>query len=304
VNGRIVTMVLVGVLALSAGATRALAFEESFVDVDNDGLWSDGDLPLAPFLDPEGYGFDARFPQPGWVPRTHPVGIVVQGRTYFTGEFVDVTATGNIIVRGDVQAKGRDCRVTLETLGGDITIEPNTRVKGSSDFVFEALFGGDIFVGAGATLQTKGEQSELGLKADGELVVESGTQIKIGGYYPWITLRGADGVHLRPGVRIQGSSHSQIDVLSDADLDLIDVYLKAGYLRIQAQTSLRHPEAKRIHVVDSVLSQTYRNGDFRMWAQPALGTTQYADDAIVLERSIVLTKEDLPLFLPEPTIVQ
>jgi len=301
VNGRIVTMVLAGVLAL--GAAPSLATDQAFIDVDNDGVWSSGDLELAPFLDPDYAYFDVRFAEPGWQPRTHPVGIVLQGNTYFTAEDTELTATGNVVVRGYVQAKGRERWVTLESMGGDIVVEPGARVKGSGNFIMEALYGGDIHVGAGANLQTKGEQAELGFRADGNLYVESGVQMKIGGYYPWITLRGFDGVFLRPGVRVQGSSHSQIDLLADADLDLVDVYLKSGYIRIHAQASTRHPEAKRIHVVDSVIMQTYRNGDFRMWAQPALGTTQYANDAIVLERSIVTTKEDLPLFLPEPVII-
>lgn len=298
-NGRIVTMVLAGMLAVSA---PALAYDQAFIDVDNDGVWSDGDEPLQPYLDPDGSGFDARFPQAGWTPKTRPVGIVLQGKTYFTAEDTELTATGNVIVRGIVQTKGPERWVNIETLGGDITIEPKTRVKGTGDFVFEALYGGDIHVGAGAQLQSKGEQTELGFRADGTLTLETRVQMKIGGYYPWITLRGAGGVFLDAGVRIQGSNHSQIDVLSDEDLDLIDVYLKAGYLRIQAQTSALSPQAKRIHVVDSFLAQTYKNGDFRMWAQPTLGTTRYAPDAILIERSIVVTKEDLPLYLPEPTV--
>lgn len=304
--GRVVTMVLVGTLALGGVASQALSqtapYDQSFIDADNDGVWSQGDEPLQPYLDADGSGFDARFPQAGWSPKTRPVGIVLQGKTYFTAEDTELTATGNVIVRGIVQTKGPERWVTIETMGGDITIEPKARIKGTGDFVFEALYGGNIYVGEGASLQSKGEQTELGFRADGALYLDSGVQMKIGGYYPWITLRGADGVFLAPGVRIQGSNHSQIDILTDADLDLFDVYLKAGYLRIQAQASLLSPAAKRIHVADSFLAQTYRNGDFRMWAQPALGTTRYAEDAILIERSVVLTKEDLPLYLPEPTI--
>jgi hypothetical protein len=299
-SGRIAVWLMVGALVTAGAASRALALDESFVDVDNDGVWSNGDLPLAPFLDPDGYGFDARTAQPGWQPRTHPVGVVVQGQTTFTGEITDITATGNIIVRGDVKAKGRDRWVKLQTVGGDITIEPGTRVRGSGDVDFQALDGGSITVGANARLQTKGDQAELAFEADHDLTVESGAQLKIGGGYPWISLHAHDALRLQPGVSVRGSSHCALDLLSDTDLDLIDVYAKLGYLRIEAYSTDRHPEARRIHIADSVLSQTYRNGDFRLVAHPALGTTRYATDAVVIERSLVLTKEDLPLFLPEP----
>lgn len=299
---RRITALMLGLALVVGLAPAGHAFDESFVDVDNDGTWTAGDLPLADFLGPDSIGFDATTAQPGWKPVGHPVGIVLQGKTYITNWYVVLQATGDIHVRGRFQVKARDSVVTLRSLGGDVLVEDRASVKGSGELDLHAP-AGDVRIGERAKLANKGSLADLRLDAGNELFIASGASLRAqGGSYPAVSLWATEKLTIEPGVRLQGGSHATVAMTASTDIELTDVTIRAGYVRFEAYTDAAHPDAKRVVVRDSSIAQTYRNGSLRIIARPDERTFEYAPEAILFENTSLRLKTEEPLYIPDPVI--
>lgn len=294
---------LIGFALVGGVAPRAFAFTESFVDVDNDGTWSAGDLPLSQFLGPNSFGFNALVAQPGWQPRSHPVGLVIQGPLVLTNWYLDFQVTGDIRFRGKLESKAADAVIAFRSLGGNVYVEPGAVVVGSGQMELTAITG-NLRVGKKALLTNKGSHADLDLDAGNELYIETGAVLSTSGNdYPSVSLWGNEKLTLEPGVKFSGGSHATISMTSMTDIFLDKVSITSGYIRIEAYSDAAHPAAKRIRVTDSTLSQTYKNGDFRMIATPNRNTLVYAPEAIVIENTTLKLKTGTgPLFIPNPII--
>jgi len=291
-----------GVVPLaSAKKTAATTTGTSFVDVDNNGVWSSGDLPLAQFLGPNSYGFNALVAQPGWTPRTRPVGLVLEGPLVLTNWYLDFQVTGDIRFRGKLESKAADAVIAFRSLGGNVYVEPSAVIVGSGQMEISALTG-NLRVGKKAQLSNKGSQADLDLDAGNELYIETGAVLSTAGNdYPMVSVWGTEKLTLEPGVKFSGGSHATIALTSLADITLDKVSITSGYIRIEAHADAAHPTAKRILVKNSTFSQTYKNGDFRMIARPDERTLRYAPDAIVIEKSTLKLKTGTgPLYIPDP----
>jgi len=294
---------LLGLALLGGFASSASAQTGSFVDVDNNGVWSTGDLPLSQFLGPSSFGFNALVAQPGWKPQTRPVGLVIQGPLVLTNWYLDFQVTGDIRFRGKLESKAADAVIAFRSIGGNVYVEPGAVIVGSGQMEIGAITG-NLRVGKKAQLTNKGSQADLDLDAGNELYVETGAVLGTSGNdYPTVSLWGNEKLTLEPGVKFTGGSHATIALTSLADIALDKVSITSGYIRIEAYADAAHPTAKRIVVKNSTLSQTYKNGDFRMLARPDVRTLRYAPDAIVIEKTTLKLKTGTgPLFIPEPII--
>lgn len=291
-----------GILMLGAlPQAHAQGTTDSFVDVDNNGVWSQGDLPLAQFLGPDSFGFNCLQPQKGWTPRTHPVGLVVQGRPLLlSNDFNHFLMTGNIKVMTDVKVVRRDLSVSFLTLNGDVTIGAGVKVNAAGDIDFTAA-AGSVTVGAKSSFSTKGEFYAVTLDAARALTLDADVSASLTGGYNSIVLRARNTLSVAPGFSMKGPAHGIIDIMAASDITLTDVDLKAGYIRVEAYTDALHPQSKRVRIVDSSLNQTYRNGDFRLIANTDM-VGRYASQALILERTKIKTKDPLALYIPDPVV--
>lgn len=298
--------VLVG-LSLFGGfqseSSAATAFTGSFVDVDNDGIYGARDIPLSTFLGAGSYGFNASTVQPGWRPQTGPVGLVIQGTTTFTQWYLDFQVTGDIRIRGTLASKAVDAVIAFRTLNGNIYIEPKASLTGSGQLELSAVKG-NLRIGAGAKLTNKGSMADLDLDAGNELYVETGAVLSAqGNDYPTVSLWGNEKLTIEPKVTFSGPAHATIALTSLNDVTLDKVSITSGYVRIEAYADATHPAAKRVYIKNSTISQTYKNGDFRILARPDVRNLRYAPDAIVLEKTSLKLKTGTgPLYMPEPVV--
>lgn len=294
------TLVLFG----SVPAVRAQAAPDAFIDVDNDGNWTAGDLPLSNFLGAGSIGFNVYQPQPGWKPVTRPVGLVVRNPLTLDADFVQqFILTGNIRILASIKVTKADTFVSFTTMGGDITIAPKVAIAGNGDVDFQAFNGGDITLGEGSTYTTRGEFSTVGFDADGAMSVGSKVAFKLSGNgYNAISVHARDALTFGTGVTSAIPGHGYFDIMCSCDITLQKANLKSGYIRLEAYSSPRHPEAKHVRVVDSSLSQTYKNGDFRVIASADLRSLRYAPDAVIFENAKISAKSKTPLYLPDPIV--
>lgn len=299
-------LAMMAALHLFGAAPEASAQDTpgAFIDVDNDGSWTAGDLPLSDFLGPDSTGFNAFAAQPGWKPVSRPVGLVVSAPLVLRNGFVQqFILSGDIRILANIKVLKSDTFVSFTTVGGDITIGPRVKVAGKGDVDFQTFDGGDITLGASSAYSTRGEFNTVGFDADGTLDVGENIGFRLSGAgYNTAVLHARDAMTIAPGLKTRIASHGYFDLLCACDLTLPEAALKAGYIRIEGYASDRHPAAKRVHIVDSVLNQGYNNGDFRIIAAADRNTGRYAPEALVLERTQIRTRSIQPLYLPEPII--
>jgi hypothetical protein len=294
------TLGLLGVVVKASAQTAPPAF----IDVDNDGNWTAGDLPLANFIGPDSVGFNAYAAQPGWKPQSRPVGLVVRAPITLSGDFVQqFIMTGNIKILANVKVAHADTFVSFATTGGDITIGPKVVVAGNGDITFQTFNGGDITLGDGSSYSTRGEFNSVGFDADGSMAIGSKVAFKLSGNsYNAVNVNARDALTVGTGLTSSIPGHGYFDFLCSCDFTLQKANLKSGYIRMEAYSTDRHPQAKHIRIVDSSLNQTYKNGDFRIIAGPDTRTSRYAVDGIVLENSKISEASYSPLLLPDPIV--
>jgi hypothetical protein len=299
--------VLLLLLAL-APAAHALVPADGFVDVDRNGVFSPGDVPLSHFATPLGIYFNELQAGPGWTPRNHPVDVVLArpitlpGPDAPAGE-VDVTllVRGNVRIAGNLTIRRPESRVYVATLEGLIRIAPGVRVEGNGDVDLRAYgpFGG-VVVGAGARLSTQDDASTLSVH--GLLVaVERDAQFVLsGGGYNHVYLN-AGMLVMGPNVGFTTGGRGSVALVSGSNLGLTRLSVRAGYVHIEAYSDQSSPAAKRVRIEDSTLTQTYVHGDYRVLAAADARTGKFAPNAIVLARTKVSTKRS-PLYVPDPVI--
>jgi hypothetical protein len=289
------------------GSVQAVTAQEApaaFIDVDNDGNWTGGDIPLSNFLGENSIGFNVYQAQPGWKPVTRPVGLVVRSPITLDADFVQqFILTGNIRILASIKVAQPDTFVSFTTMGGDITIAPKVVITGNGDVDFQAFNGGDVTLGEGSIYSTRGSFSTVGFDADGAMTIGPKVQFKLSGNnYNAINVNARDALTIAPGLTSSIPGHGYLDILCSCDITLQKANLKSGYIRLETYSTTRHPEAKRVRISDSTLNQTYGNGDFRIIAAADMRTLRYAPDALIIERSKISHRDKLPFYLPDPII--
>jgi hypothetical protein len=295
------------VLALCAATmpARAQTAPAAFVDLGDDGVYDPGDIPLDQFLAPDSIGFNQWVAQGAYKPTGRPVGVVIQSRWLVgTGVYHQIVVSGHIRVHGDIVATRDETSVAFTTLGGDVDIAPRVKLSGRGDLSFQTLQGGRITVGDGVQLGTRGETATALLDSSGPLTLGTGVRGTLqGGGYADIMLLARNGITVGDGLAVKAPNHGGFHIIVNGDLDLTNASIRAGYIDLEAVSDAAHPLGAHVHLADSSLLQSYRNGDFRILAGVNQRTRTFAPDAILLDHTSVRTKDGLPLYVPDPLIV-
>jgi hypothetical protein len=229
-------LVLVPVTAaLSADAVAP------FADVDNDGVFGPNDVALTDLL------ADGRFntaeAETGWTPPAGRVSIVVPaGARRFApkGGVLLLAASGDVTVNADLSNPVRDGAILLVATG-NLHVAADVRISGG-DFV-KLVADGDITVGDGATLSTKGRDFEDRLSVVsrlGNITVGQKATLAGGGLCQVATADDTGGqITVGPKTRIAGSGNLQ--VTSGLDLMLDGASISAPSILLGSHASVHSP---------------------------------------------------------------
>jgi hypothetical protein len=161
-------------LGLAFGPHTAAADVGPFADLDNDGQFTPGDVPISSLLADGRFSTDEA--EGAYRPPVGPVGIVIPAGskkiTTKTGNLV-LIASGDLTVDADLNAAGTDSIVLLVSTGGKITVAPGVHITGGMFVKLSAA--GDVTVGDGSVFQTRGH--DVG---DVLAIVSTGGSIDIG----------------------------------------------------------------------------------------------------------------------------
>ena len=272
----------------AAPASSTTSWGTSYVDVDNDGVRDSGEPALSSVITPN-LGFYSWQSGPNWTAKTGPVGLVLEGPiTLNTAEWLNFGVRGDITLKGSLIAKKPDTNVRFLTIGtdNDITLAPYSVIKGNGDVNFQSVTNtnepaGVLRVGEGSLLEAKGEFQGIELRAD-TVNVASGVKFAVkGGGYNDVWIRSNE-LNVAEGVVFTGSSHGGIHIVVRGDLTLSKVIMKAGYIFITAWADQSEGDPpRRLKILNSMLTQTYRNGHLELEAYPG-ANGQFASNALDL----------------------
>lgn len=298
-------LVAASLLLVPCGLVRAVTLPDtSFVDLDNDGVRGPNDLPLSAFTGPGQTGFNQFTAGPGYKPNGRPVGIVLEGNVVLGNETGDLQlffVTGNVTVRGNVTVKSSDTLIWFTTIGGRISFAPGIVVKGNGQMMFQAQSGGTIDIGDHDVFSTRGyDGSDITFAADRALTVGTTTSFTTSAGYSNVEFQSLGTVAIGSGLRMRGPNHGGISIMAHANVDLTGLDIKTGYIHVEAVADTAHPAAKQVEIADSKLYQTYKNGEFRIFADPDWNTHKFAPHAIVLDHVLISTRTPWPIYYPDP----
>lgn len=303
-----VVRALVLVLVAAVPAAHAIVPDDGFVDVDRNGVFSAGDVPLSNFVTPDGLAFNELQKGPNWTPPNHPVDVVLARPVTFPSKGaepgpVDVTilVRGRVTIGANLTIKRPESSVYIVSLEDGIYVKPGVHVDGNGDVDLRAYgANGWVVVGSTARLSTKGDTSTFTVFGHA-VMVETGVQFVLSGAGYSNMIVNGDVVGVAPNITATTSGRGSFTLISGADLTLQHWNVKAGYLHIESYSDNTSPSAKHVRIEDSTLNQTYVHGDYRVLAGPSLATNSYAPHAIVLVRTHVTTKAPA-LYVPDPEI--
>lgn len=143
-------------LAITVGlGGAAYGASEPFADLDNDGVFGPGDVPIGKLINNDGQ-FSTDKAEGAFKPQAGPVGIVVPDRFVGKKRAVVLKASGDITVNGDISAPGQGGVIFLLSTGGSVRVADNVRF--STDAVMQLIALDDVEVGSNVELRSKSNQ--------------------------------------------------------------------------------------------------------------------------------------------------
>jgi hypothetical protein len=212
-----------------------------FADVDNDGVFGPNDVAITDFL------ADGRFntseAEGRWTPPAGKVGIVVPaGARRFApkGGVLLLAASGDVTVNADLSNPVRDGAILL-VANGAVHVAPGVKISGG-DFV-KLVAEGDVTIGDGATLATKGRDFEDRLSIVsrlGNITVGQKVTLSGGGLCQVATADDTGGqITIGPKSKVNGSGNLQ--VTSGLDLTLDGSSISAPSILLGSHASVHSP---------------------------------------------------------------
>ncbi len=142
-------------LAVTVGlGGAAYGASEPFADLDNDGVFGPGDVPIGKLLNDGQFSTDKA--EGAYKPQAGPVGVVFPSRFVGKKRAVVVKASGDVTVLGDITVPGQGGVLFLLSTGGSVHIADGLRFQTDSIMQFIALE--DIKVGANVEMRSKSNQ--------------------------------------------------------------------------------------------------------------------------------------------------
>jgi hypothetical protein len=225
-------------LVLGLGLGAAYAAEEPFADLDNDGVFSEGDVRIGKALSNDGQ-FSTDLAEAGYKPPQGPVSVVFPGKFVSKKRALIVKASGNIIVNGDLSAAGAGGVIFLVSSGGSVTIADGVRF--TTDSILQVVGMRDVRVGGKCNLRSKSNSFAMVSVAsqEGDVEIGAGCQLGAGGMVEVTTgdLTGGS-VRIGNGSRLIAGSGS-LRVTAGADLDVSDATLNGRDVLMGSHRSAR-----------------------------------------------------------------
>jgi hypothetical protein len=216
------TMALaVGLLARGAWAATTTG---PFADLDGDGVFSAGDVPLGKALGNDGV-FDATRADAGWKPMDGIVNVVFPARYVSKKRVLVVKTNGDITVHGSLGAAGNGGVIVLLSTGGAVHVDGGLRL--TTDSVLQLIGMGNVDVGDRVQLYAKsGDFSMVSIASQaGDVTIGSNVQVGAQGLVE-ITTGDATGgvVQIGPGSRVaSGGGSARLTAGNDVSLTGIKV---------------------------------------------------------------------------------
>ncbi len=167
-------------LAMTAGlglAGRAWGANEPFADLDNDGVFGPGDVPIGKLINNDGQ-FSTDKAEGAFKPQAGPVGIVVPDRFIGKKKAVVLKASGDITVLGDITVPGTGGVIFLLSNGGAVHVADNVRLF--TDTIIQLIGLGDVEVGSSVEMRSRSNSFAMVALSSQDGDVSVGTDANIG----------------------------------------------------------------------------------------------------------------------------
>jgi len=260
----------------ASAAAPATDYGDSFVDVDDDGVWTPGtDVLLSDVIGPDGDGFDVDQSYPNWTPQPTPVGVVLAGKLKLpTGLGIDADT---IIVDGSLTGYDDGSNIHLYA---DDTLRLTARSKITN---VGAL---DLF---GAQLAELGDRVKLVSKEDGFMSVHSSVLTRVGekvmlqtgnlAEYADVYISSDAGIEAAAGLRFKGARYAAFELRAEnGDLALDRFNFRGHDLYVYAYGG---GVARYITMTNSYVAAKGEDAGISMWTGPGPGSVR-PPDAITL----------------------
>jgi hypothetical protein len=140
-------------LAVTVGLGRAAyGASEPFADLDNDGVFGPGDVPIAKLINNDGQ-FSTDKAEGAFKPQAGPVGVVIPERFVGKKHAMVIKASGDITVQGDINVPGAGGVIFLLSTGGSVHVADNVRF--STDAIMQLIALDDVEVGSNVEMRSK-----------------------------------------------------------------------------------------------------------------------------------------------------
>jgi hypothetical protein len=268
-------LILAAALTIASIPTAAFARTRrpagvSCVDISNDGHCDAGDPALGPLV-ADG-SFNASVAEPGWTPRSAPVGIVFDDFTVQSQ--VDITVTGDAHFADKTQTQHRG--LGLDVIADNIDVTPKAEVRIGDEMRLVARR--TLHVGSGAFVFVPGNDTS-GLRADAQtVVIDDNARLSAGGMYSGLELT-AGTLQLGIGVQFATAPRAFLDISAHSDIVATGLRVRGGDIDIEALWSTAGSH-RVIALTNSTVQNTYTNSDLRMFAGPQNGGAHSPQDAI------------------------
>ncbi len=226
-------------LVLTLGFAQAVAAQkEPFADMDNNGVYGEGDVLIGKLINNDGQ-FSTDKAEGGYRPQQGPVGIVVPTRFAAKKRVVVLKASGNIIVNGDIAAGGLGGVIYLLSTGGSVHVADGVRF--STDSILQLIGLGDVTVGNDVQLRSKSNDfSMVSIASEsGDVSVGEGVDVSAKGLVEVVTGQtNGGGVSVGRGSRLL-SGGGDARVTAHAELAMEGVKLQGRQVVLGSHGSAR-----------------------------------------------------------------
>lgn len=259
--------------AHSAGRAGAGA-SASCVDFNNNGVCDTGDVPLMPLLQ-SGNGFmnTSLLARPATAPTNGPVRVVLDGLRPPAG-FAGVLASGNVHINGKVSTNA-DGFFSVRTTGGDIDVAPGASIKVGD--LFGQLIagpGGNVNIGAGATISSRGGDSPSTITVSGDNVsIGDGARLVAQGYNASLRVFADGALTVGNGVTLATSGPDEgpgsVSITAHSNVTLNDATIAGRGVRVSALAA-SESLARHIKISGSKITISHGDGDVQLKADPGI----------------------------------
>lgn len=277
-----------------AVAPAAMAVDEPFADLNNNGVFDGQDVLIGALLEDGRFSTDEA--EGAYQPPAGPVGIVVPADARkVTADDLVLIASGDVTIEADLTARDRESILLVVSTGGGITVAERTRLKAGNFLKLSAA--GDVTVGDRCSFKTNGKDfgdvaslvSQTGNITLGERVL-----VKSGGLCQVATTdEGGGQIHIGDRSNLS-SGTSAVQVTAGLDVEIDGARLTGPNLLVGSNQSVHSPG--RAMILGSRLTGKGHDAFIRIYANGGTGSmVDLSDTTIKLkeEDNLLITADQI-----------